>query len=100
MTDPGNRQLQARPIDIGDSGGGGVGHQYRGRRSLLWLIVPFALFVFALPFANRIDPVILGVPFLAFWVFIAVILSPLAIWLASRKDPLFAADEPEDTDVD
>jgi len=74
--------------------------QYRGRRSLLWLIVPFALFVVALPFANRIDPVILGVPFLAFWVFIAVILSPLAIWLASRSDPLFAADEPEDTDVD
>ena len=56
--------------------------------------------MFALPFANRIDPVILGVPFLAFWVFIAVILSPLAIWLASRRDPLFAADEPEDTDVD
>jgi predicted MFS family arabinose efflux permease len=100
MTDPGNRQLRARPMDIGDPHGGGVGHRYRGRRSLLWLIVPFALFVFALPFANRIDPVILGVPFLAFWVFIAVILSPLAIWLASRKDPLFAADEPEDTDVD
>lgn len=56
--------------------------------------------MFALPFANRIEPVILGVPFLAFWVFVAVILSPLAIWLASRKDPLFARDEPEGTDVD
>ena len=74
--------------------------QYHGRRSLLWLIVPFALFVFALPLANRVEPVILGLPFLAFWVLISVILSPLAIWLASRNDPLFKADEPERTDVD
>ena len=59
----------------------------RGRRSLLWLLVPFVLFVFALPLANRIDPVILGLPFLAFWVLMSVILSPLAIWLASRGDP-------------
>jgi hypothetical protein len=57
----------------------------RGRRSLLWLIVPFVLFVFAMPLANRIDP---------------VILSPLAIWLAARRDPYFQADEPERTDVD
>jgi len=74
--------------------------QYSGRRSLLWLVVPFALFVFALPLANRIDPVILGLPFLAFWVLLSVILSPLAIWLASRRDPMFKADEPERTDVD
>jgi hypothetical protein len=33
-------------------------------------------------------------------VLISVILSPLAIWLAARNDPLFAADEPEATDVD
>ena len=72
----------------------------RGRRSLLWLTVPFLLFVLAIPFANRIDPVVLGLPFLAFWVLIGVILSPLAIWLAARNDPLFKADEPEATDVD
>jgi Protein of unknown function (DUF3311) len=75
-------------------------HHVRGRRSLLWLTVPFLLFVLAIPFANRVDPVILGLPFLAFWVLISVILSPLAIWLAARNDPLFAADEPEATDVD
>ena len=72
----------------------------RGRRSLLWLLVPFVLFVVALPLANRVDPVILGLPFLAFWVLISVMLSPLAIWLASRHDPYFRADEPEGTDVD
>ena len=75
-------------------------HHVRGRRSLLWLIVPFVLFVFALPLANRVDPVILGLPFLAFWVLISVILSPLAIWLAARRDPYFQADEAEGTDVD
>ena len=74
--------------------------QYRGRRSLLWLIVPFLLFVAAIPLVNRVDPVILGLPFLAFWVLIGVVLSPLAIWLAARGDPYFAADEAEPTDVD
>ena len=72
----------------------------RGRRSLLWLLVPFVLFVVALPLANRVDPVILGLPFLAFWVLISVMLSPPAIWLASRGDPYVRADEPEGTDVD
>jgi hypothetical protein len=71
-----------------------------GRRSLLWLLVPFVLFVAAIPLANRIDPVILGLPFLAFWVLLSVLLSPVAIWLAARHDPLFEADEAERTDVE
>ena len=72
----------------------------KGRRSLLWLTVPFLLFVAALPLANRIDPVILGLPFLFFWALMSVILSPLAIWLAARSDPFFQRDEAEGTDVD
>jgi hypothetical protein len=72
----------------------------RGRRSLLWLTVPFLLFVAAIPLANRVEPVILGLPFLFFWALLAVILSPLAIWLATRHDPYFERDEPEGTDVD
>jgi hypothetical protein len=72
----------------------------RGRRSLLWLLVPFVLFVAAIPLANRIDPVILGLPFLFFWALLAVILSPVAIWLAARQDPYFARDEAEPGDVD
>jgi hypothetical protein len=70
------------------------------RRSLLWLTVPFLLFVLAIPLANRIEPVILGLPFLFFWALVSVILSPLAIWLAARKDPLYRNDEAERTDVD
>ena len=71
----------------------------RGRRSLLWLLVPFVLFVGAIPLVNRIDPVILGLPFLFFWALLAVILSPPAIWLAARKDPYYLRDEAEPTDV-
>ena len=74
-------------------------HVY-GRRSLLWLTVPFLVFVAALPLVNRIDPVILGLPFLFFWALMAVIVSPLAIWLAARSDPFFKRDEAEGTDVD
>ena len=45
----------------------------RGRKSLIWLTVPFLLFVAAIP---------------------------LAIWLAARKDPYYLRDEAELTDVD
>ena len=72
----------------------------RGRRSLLWLAVPFVLFVAAIPLVNRVEPVILGLPFLFFWALLSVILSPAAIWMATRGDPLFARDEAEATDVD
>ena len=72
----------------------------KGRRSLIWLTVPFLLFVLAIPLANRIEPVILGLPFLFFWALLSVIVSPLAIWLAARSDPLFRNDEAEGTDVD
>ena len=71
----------------------------KGRRSLLWLTVPFLLFVAAIPLANRVEPVILGLPFLFFWALLAVILSPLAIWLAARRDPYFQRDEAEPTDA-
>ena len=72
----------------------------KGRRSLIWLTVPFLLFVLAIPLVNRAEPVILGLPFLFFWALLSVILSPVAIWMATRGDPLFAKDEAERTDVD
>ena len=43
---------------------------------------------------------ILGLPFLFFWALLSVVLSPLAIWLAARKDPYYLRDEAELTDVD
>ena len=44
--------------------------------------VPFMTLVFALPFVNRIKPVILGLPFLLFWILTWVLLTPLILLLA------------------
>ncbi len=67
----------------------------RERRSLLWLLLVAAVWLVAIPFVNRVDPVILGLPFLAVWVIIAILVTPVAILLAAKGDPLFAADEAE-----
>ncbi|MGW8380884.1 DUF3311 domain-containing protein [Streptomyces sp. ODS28] len=69
----------------------------RPRRHALWLLlVPAALYCAAPLVANRIEPRVLGVPFLLAWIIAATVLSPLVIWLAARLDPAYreGADEP------
>lgn len=61
----------------------------RRRWSLLWLLAPYVLYLVALPVVDRIQPVILSMPFFTFWMLIAVLLTPLVIWLAARRDPLW-----------
>ncbi|MFF3646240.1 DUF3311 domain-containing protein [Streptomyces sp. NPDC002564] len=56
------------------------------RPHLLWLLVPFVLYLGVLPFANRVRPVVLGLPFLFFWLLCATLLTPLCVWLAHRGD--------------
>ncbi|MFI7382975.1 DUF3311 domain-containing protein [Streptomyces sp. NPDC049813] len=56
------------------------------RPQLLWLLVPFVLYVGALPFANRVEPVVLGLPFLFVWLLAATLLTPVAVWLTWRGD--------------
>ncbi|MDF3292900.1 DUF3311 domain-containing protein [Streptomyces silvisoli] len=56
------------------------------RRSLLWLLVPYVFFLAALPLVNRVHPVVLGIPFLFFWMLLATAVTPLAVWLAHRGD--------------
>ncbi|MCF3122525.1 DUF3311 domain-containing protein [Streptomyces arenae] len=53
---------------------------------MLWLLGPFVLYVGALPLANRVRPVVLGLPFLFFWLLAATLLTPLCVWLAHRGD--------------
>lgn len=66
------------------------------RRSLLWLLLPVVMFALAIPFANRITPLVAGLPFLLFWTLLSVVVTPLAIWLAARGDHRYRenADEP------
>ncbi len=66
------------------------------RRSLWWLLGPVVLYILALPLYNRIEPVILGLPFFMAWTLLATILTPVCVWLAARNDPLFQADRKRD----
>ena len=62
------------------------------RASLWWLLGPFALYVLALPLYNRVEPIVLGLPFFLFWMLLATLLTPGCVWLAARGDPLWGAD--------
>ncbi|MFE9121875.1 DUF3311 domain-containing protein [Streptomyces sp. NPDC007172] len=58
----------------------------RRRSHLLWLGVPYLLYLGALPFVNKVRPVVFGLPFLFFWLLVATVVTPLAIWLTWRGD--------------
>ncbi|MEV7424109.1 DUF3311 domain-containing protein [Streptomyces sp. NPDC091212] len=63
----------------------------RDRPHLLWLLVPFVLFLCAPPWVNRVQPVVLGLPFLALWLLGATLVTPFAVWLTYRGDRRLAA---------
>ncbi|MFH9133186.1 DUF3311 domain-containing protein [Streptomyces sp. NPDC017524] len=58
----------------------------RRRPQLLWLLVPYVLYLGALPLVNRATPLVFGVPFLFVWLLGATLLTPVAVWLARRGD--------------
>ncbi|GAB3213415.1 DUF3311 domain-containing protein [Marinactinospora thermotolerans] len=73
----------------------------RPRRHALWLLlVPAVLYCLAPFVANRIEPVILGMPFLLLWMVAATVISPLVIWLVARLDPIYRAGAPEPVPAD
>lgn len=60
-------------------------------------VLPFLTLVFALPFVNRIEPMILGLPFILFWILSWVILTPLILFAAYLAEKKFnAPDEGEE----
>ncbi len=58
--------------------------------------IPFLTLVFALPFVNRITPVILGFPFILFWILLWVILTPGVLFAAHIVEKKFNPPEDED----
>lgn len=54
------------------------------KRALVFAALPFVTLVFCLPLVNRVRPVILGLPFLLFWIVFWVLMTPLALYLADR----------------
>ncbi|GHF36803.1 hypothetical protein GCM10010218_17950 [Streptomyces mashuensis] len=58
----------------------------RKRPHLAWLAAPYVLYLAALPAVNRLHPTVAGLPFLFFWLLLATLLTPAAVYLAWRGD--------------
>ncbi|KNB49385.1 DUF3311 domain-containing protein [Streptomyces caatingaensis] len=56
------------------------------RPALLWLLLPYVLYLGALPLVDRVHPTVLGLPFLFFWLLLATLLTPAGVHLARRSD--------------
>jgi len=56
------------------------------RLALLLGAVPFITLVLALPFVNRVEPVVLGFPFILFWIVLWILLTPPVLYLAYRVE--------------
>ncbi len=51
-------------------------------RSLISALIPAVALVAGLPFANRLQPVVLGLPFLLLWILGWVLLTPVFLAVA------------------
>jgi len=77
------------------------GHTFRkeasmqkGTKLALFLgAIPFITLVFALPLVNRINPIILGLPFILFWILSWVLLTPVILFIAYVLEKKFNASE-------
>lgn len=49
-------------------------------------LVPVAALTVAIPFVNRLDPSIFGLPFVFLWVIVWVLLTPGFLWITGRLE--------------
>ena len=49
--------------------------------------IPFAMLTVGIPFANRIEPRVFGLPFLLAWIIVWILLTPLFLTLVERGEP-------------
>jgi hypothetical protein len=68
----------------------------RKKYALMLGAIPFLMLVFALPLVNRIHPVILGLPFILFWILVWVMLTPLILFFAYRVERKNGSDDGEE----
>lgn len=89
---------QTQPDKNGPTGTGPV----RGKRYILWLLaVPVVLFLLTPVVANRIHPVVLGMPFIIFYTLAVTVLATVCTGIVASLDPVYraAADEPVPVDI-
>jgi Protein of unknown function (DUF3311) len=53
-------------------------------RAILLGLIPFAATCFSVSFWDRVDPIVLGLPFNLFWLISWLLLTPLCLWVAYR----------------
>ena len=54
--------------------------------ALLLGLIPFAGACFTVPLWDRINPMVLGIPFNLFWLMLWILLTPLCMWGAYRLE--------------
>jgi hypothetical protein len=65
------------------------------KRALLLGAVPFLMLVFALPFVNRVEPLVLGLPFVLFWILLWVALTPVVLFIAFKIEKKYNPPDDE-----
>ncbi|RJS50204.1 DUF3311 domain-containing protein [Bacillus sp. PK3_68] len=50
-------------------------------------MIPFVGMLFSLPFVNRVEPFVLGMPFIVFWTVLWVILTSAIMAIVFKIDP-------------
>ena len=64
----------------------------------LLAVIPFVGLLGGVFFANRVEPFVLGLPFLMFWVVLWVVLSAGIMGVIYALDPINGADDDDHTD--
>ena len=54
--------------------------------SILFGLIPFAACCFSVVLWDRIDPMVVGVPFNFFWLVLWMVLTPVCLWAAYRVE--------------
>ena len=54
--------------------------------ALLLGLIPVVAMCLTVPLWDRIDPMVLGMPFNLFWLTLWILLTPICMWVAYRRD--------------
>ena len=57
------------------------------RPAYLLAVLPFLGLLGGIPFANRVTPFVLGLPFILFWIVLWVVLTSVIMMVIYRLDP-------------
>jgi hypothetical protein len=55
-------------------------------RAILLALIPFLAMCFSVPLWDRVDPMLLGIPFNLFWLISWIVVSTLCMWAAYRLE--------------